>query len=193
MPPGRKKGHLVSPETRLKIRLSLLGKPGRNTGNKHSPETKQKMRLAKLGIKHSKEWNEKIRLRSLGNKSNTGKTLSLEVRKKISEANSGEKAYQWKGGISKNRAYLYSYTRLHRIRRKKAPGHHSLKEWLDLKDKYKNICVCCTKKEPEIKLTRDHVIPLTRGGSDDIENIQPLCASCNSKKRTKCIDYRINM
>ncbi len=71
-----------------------------------------------------------------------------------------------------------------------AEGSHSEEEWQELKAFYNYKCLCCGKQEPEIKLTRDHVIPLTQGGSDSIDNIQPLCARCNSKKTNKHIDYR---
>jgi 5-methylcytosine-specific restriction endonuclease McrA len=61
------------------------------------------------------------------------------------------------------------------------------KEWVDVCNKYKNRCLCCNKRKP---LTADHVIPLSRGGTNGIDNIQPLCRSCNSRKGTKTMDYR---
>lgn len=73
---------------------------------------------------------------------------------------------------------------------KEIPGSHTDQEWEALKAKYNNTCLRCGKVEPEIKLTRDHVIPITKGGTDDIGNIQPLCVSCNSCKSDKHIDYR---
>jgi len=64
-------------------------------------------------------------------------------------------------------------------------GTFTLKEWQDLKKKYNYTCQMCGKKEPEIKLTKDHIISLKNKGKNIIENIQPLCGSCNSKKGTK--------
>jgi len=71
-----------------------------------------------------------------------------------------------------------------------ADGSHTEEEWQALKAFYEYKCLCCGRREPEIKLTRDHVIPLTQGGSDSIDNIQPLCTRCNSKKNLRHIDYR---
>ena len=33
-----------------------------------------------------------------------------------------------------------------------------------------------------ILFTRDHIVPVSRGGSNDITNIQPMCADCNTRK-----------
>lgn len=61
-------------------------------------------------------------------------------------------------------------------------GSHTTKEWLALVKKYKGKCANCHKKT---KLTRDHIMPVSRGGSNYISNIQPLCKSCNSSKRDR--------
>lgn len=53
--------------------------------------------------------------------------------------------------------------------------------------KYGRKCLCCGSIE---KLSLDHVIPIQKGGLDIVENLQPLCLSCNSKKGTQIIDYR---
>ena len=36
----------------------------------------------------------------------------------------------------------------------------------------------------------DHVVPLKLGGANTVDNVQPLCGSCNCKKHLKIIDYR---
>lgn len=65
------------------------------------------------------------------------------------------------------------------------------KDWILLKRKYGNKCLKCGRKEPEITLTKDHVIPINIGGKDNIDNIQPLCWECNQAKGGEStIDYR---
>jgi 5-methylcytosine-specific restriction endonuclease McrA len=68
-----------------------------------------------------------------------------------------------------------------------AGGYFTSAEWKALCKKYHSKCLCCKKKKP---LEADHVIPVSKGGSSNISNIQPLCRSCNAKKGTKTIDYR---
>ena len=53
---------------------------------------------------------------------------------------------------------------------------------------YNHTCLCCG--EGEIKLELDHIVPLKLGGEDVIENLQPLCHSCNASKGAKTMDYR---
>ena len=71
--------------------------------------------------------------------------------------------------------------RRHRIRAN--GGKFTLEEWNVMKKKYNYTCPDCKRKEPEIKLTIDHIIPLTKKGKHSKENIQPLCHSCNSRKK----------
>lgn len=66
---------------------------------------------------------------------------------------------------------------------------HTFGEWELLKKQYGYTCPCCKKSEPEIKLTEDHIIPLSKGGTDIIENIQPLCLKCNMHKHTNTRKY----
>ena len=61
-------------------------------------------------------------------------------------------------------------------------GSHSREAFELMKRMYNYTCPCCGKREPEIKLTRDHIISVQDGGSSFIENIQPLCEECNQNK-----------
>ena len=74
-----------------------------------------------------------------------------------------------------------------RIRVKNAGEMFTLNEWLELCDRHDNCCARCGKQE---KLTVDHIQPVSKGGTNDIGNICPLCRSCNSHKGTDNTDYR---
>jgi 5-methylcytosine-specific restriction endonuclease McrA len=97
---------------------------------------------------------------------------------------------------SKNYSKIhYQEKRVHNAKRRAliagSSGNINLAEWENLKRFYDYKCLSCGKQEPEILLTYDHVIPLSKGGSHTISNIQPLCGSCNSRKNNGCTDYRI--
>lgn len=74
-----------------------------------------------------------------------------------------------------------------RTRIAKGGGSFSAEQWISLCNFYGNRCACCRKKK---RLEADHVVPVSKGGSSNIDNIQPLCRSCNSSKGTKTTDYR---
>lgn len=73
------------------------------------------------------------------------------------------------------------------VRKFVAVGKFTSREFRSLCSEYGNICLRCGKCRP---LVADHVIPIARGGRNDIANIQPLCARCNGIKSDKSTDYR---
>lgn len=75
-----------------------------------------------------------------------------------------------------------------RMRIYKNGGSFTEKEWLDLCKKVGGKCVCCGVFE---HLSVDHISPISKGGRNDIQNIQPLCLPCNLKKGAKTINYLI--
>lgn len=158
----------------------------------------------------TKEKLRRIAIKNNFGKNNKGKKLSKEIKEKMRQRMLGNKRgfkkgnkANWKGGITKNRKAYYKewqgknrervnfYTGMYRFKKKKAEGFFTLSEWELLKKQYGYTCAnpICGKKEPEIRLEPDHIIPISKGGSNYIENIQPLCRGCNSKKHTKIIKY----
>ncbi len=100
----------------------------------------------------------------------------------------GELSGGWRGGISTPERKVWLNNKRRALKTSNG-GFHSQEEWENLKVQYNWSCPSCKRSEPSIKLTRDHVIPLSKGGLDSIENIQPLCSSCNSRKHAYMIRY----
>ena len=181
------KGRIVSVETKEKLRASRLGKS-------HSEQTKTKISIAKkgkLGYRHSAKSKLKMSVARHGFKMSeeTKNKMSLIAKQRI-----GDKNPNWCGGLMQDRDYqnrrgLFKCNKRRAIKLM-SNGSYTIEEWENLKKKYHYVCPKCKKKEPIIKLTQDHIIPLIKGGSHTIDNIQPLCKSCNSAKQAKI--FKIN-
>lgn len=145
----------------------------------------------------SAETREKLK------RAQTGRIASEETCRRIGDSKRGPKNPRWKGGVRSTPDYMREYSRRFRerdrerrrhirlaylARRKGATGSHTLEEWLAVKAIHAHLCAGCGESEANAILCADHRIPLRKGGSDGIENIQPLCKPCNSRKGAKLLD-----
>jgi uncharacterized protein YdaU (DUF1376 family) len=77
--------------------------------------------------------------------------------------------------------------RSERLAAARQKGTHSIDEWKCLLNACGNACLKCDKVA---ELVKDHIVPIYKGGSDGIDNIQPLCRACNASKGPDETDYR---
>lgn len=161
---------------RIRNRQWNKSNPGRAT------ERARQWRLANPGrsAEHARRWRRK----------NPGKAsaASVESARRWREANpdkSAEIANRYR------RANLGKWVAIYncrRTRKTEAGGSYTPEEFNVLCNHYNNKCLRCGRDD--VKLTFDHVLPVSKGGTSDISNGQPLCRSCNSIKRDRHIDYR---
>lgn len=147
------------------------------------------------GTRHDVKTRAKIGLASSGRKPTVKQLEALNRgRKELNERKKQQAVID--GDWSSYEEYLKNKDSYHAKRRRArlagALGSHTHTEWEKLKEEYFYTCLCCKTQEPEITLQQDHIIPISRGGSDNIENIQPLCGTCNRIKKDKTMDFKIN-
>lgn len=111
--------------------------------------------------------------------------------RRVDYAKHADKRREYYRNYYKNHKELHSqrssnWKRIHRNDRDRA-GTFTTQEWVELCNKYNNRCIACGKQG---KLEVDHIVPLSCGGTNTIDNIQPLCRRCNASKSARIIDYR---
>lgn len=118
-----------------------------------------------------------------------GNRRSREWQAKYREQNREEykrKCREWR------RLYPETYRAKYHRRRSNVTGSggsYTPEEWAALLVDCGYRCLCCGKTG--VKLTVDHIIPVSLGGSSNIDNIQPLCLPCNARKQDRIINFRI--
>ena len=51
-----------------------------------------------------------------------------------------------------------------------------------------HLCLYCGNQMSEVTLTRDHVIPMSRGGKDSWNNVVSSCRRCNQRKGNRMLE-----
>lgn len=75
-------------------------------------------------------------------------------------------------------------TRAEYLREARAIATHTPSEWYAKLRTLPKICRYCDTALNHFNMVKDHMIALEAGGSDSIDNIQPICWECNVDKRT---------
>ena len=66
-----------------------------------------------------------------------------------------------------------------------AEGSHTKEQLADLLKRQNHRCAYCEADLRKVTKHADHIVAIINGGSDDISNIQYLCAPCNWSKGAK--------
>ena len=68
------------------------------------------------------------------------------------------------------------------IRRHNDSGPIDQRAWNEKMQTLGHVCQICQKKLDSKSVTIDHIFPVSKGGTNRIDNLQPLCKPCNSRK-----------
>jgi len=134
-----------------------------NTILKHVFTRQVKKELRDMGIKHhDKEWRD-----SCVRKYDVvidGKVVSIPVTMESHRY----QLFAEKGIVCKKCGLKGTYFALERHK--------------DVDNKYHFNLYGITKYGEEVMLTKDHIVPRSKGGKNNLDNYQTLCVKCNSKK-----------
>ena len=72
------------------------------------------------------------------------------------------------------------FCKQYRHRKRANGGRFSLQQWREVLSAFNNTCPGCGRND--VPMSQDHKIPICKGGTNTIDNIQPLCRPCNSSK-----------
>ena len=104
-----------------------------------------------------------------------------ELNRRWAEANPEKVAESNRKWAQANPHAILQNVHRRRARLASAPvGDFSQTDWEYLLEMHEYHCAYCHRAD--VKLTQDHIVPLSKGGAHTWTNIAPACLSCNSSK-----------
>jgi 5-methylcytosine-specific restriction endonuclease McrA len=102
------------------------------------------------------------------------------------EKNNREFLYEYHKEYRKNnKDRIYARVNHRRALKKASPGQYTAEEANAILEAQRHRCANCKADLRKVARHIDHIIPLSRGGSNDKSNIQWLCKPCNLSKHAK--------
>lgn len=152
-------------------------------------------------VQCNKKWNVKYRQTSNGKiaqekywKSEKGKAARHRFQKTKPQKEKAAAYARWYRTTEKGKLVNQVGQSKCKAKRLAAKGTHTTAQWIALKEFYQYKCLRCGANESNLSrpLEEDHVVPLSKFGTNWITNIQPLCHNCNGMggKGTNSTDYR---
>jgi len=84
---------------------------------------------------------------------------------------------------NRERCSVHEHSR--RARLNGADGMHTTKQWVSRMEFHGYRCRYCSVSLTIKSATKDHMIPLVKGGSNWPSNLVPACSSCNCRKQAR--------
>lgn len=134
------------------------------------PPKEPKPRISRKGIPLSERWK-----------------LALSEGRKRSLKCKGENLYNWKGGQSTagERSRIANKRRYHTL---KGGGDLPISYLDALRTTQRNLCFYCEDSLKYDKSTHiEHLLPISRGGKNDWQNLVLSCQRCNNQKKDKTL------
>jgi len=166
---------------------------------------RKKIEIAKKWNEDNKKYRKEYMKNWWTNFYRENKEKILEYNKKYREKNRKEikeRSKQWRGNNpDKFRKILEKYNKTEkgkmarqrikakrRAKEKEITSTLTLKEWLKILKEYNYKCAYCgIEFNDKILPEKDHIIPISKGGDNNKENVVPACRSCNAKKNNKLL------